>query len=64
LLAQGDPKQAQRIFDAFAERTALQAEPVTGGIRFALDGRNRDVRVLETLNEIDSRWELHVLVDS
>lgn len=64
LLAHGDPKQAQRIFEAFAERTALDAEPVTGGMRFTLAGTHRNVKVIETLNEIDARWELHVKLDS
>jgi hypothetical protein len=60
LLAQGNPKEAQRIFEAFAERSALEAEPVTGGVRFAVDGTHRSVKVVETLNEIDARWQLHI----
>jgi hypothetical protein len=60
LLAQGDPKNAQRIFDSFAERAALEAEPVAGGMRFALEETPRQIKVVETLNEIDARWELYV----
>jgi hypothetical protein len=60
LLARGDQKQAQRIFDAFAERTALEAEPVTGGMRFALEGTPRQIKVIETLHDIDTRWELYI----
>jgi len=60
LLAQGDPKHAQRIFDSFAERAALEAEPVVGGMRFALEETPRQIKVRQTLNEIDARWELYV----
>jgi hypothetical protein len=60
LLAQGDPRQAQRIFESFAERTGLVAEPVAGGVRYALDGTDREVKVIETLTDIDARWALHV----
>jgi hypothetical protein len=63
LLAYGDPKQSQRIFEAFAERTALDAEPVIGGMRFAPGSTSRQIKVLETLNDIDPQWELHVAVD-
>jgi hypothetical protein len=60
LLAQGDPRQAQRIFESFAERTGLVAEPVAGGVRYALDGINREIKVIETLTDIDVSWTLHV----
>jgi hypothetical protein len=61
LLSQGDPARAQRIFDAFAERTGLLMEPVTGGVRYTQeDSEHRRVKVLETLTEIDIDWVHYV----
>lgn len=62
LLAQGDPRQAQRIFESFAERTGLESEPVAGGVRYALDNTEREVKVIQTLTDIDAKWALHVAV--
>jgi hypothetical protein len=60
LLAQGDPRQAQRIFESFAERTGLVPEPVAGGVRYVFDNTEREVKVIQTLTDIDAKWTLHV----
>jgi hypothetical protein len=60
LLRQGDTASAARIFDAFAERTGLTAEPVMGGTRYSLEGAGHRIRIVETLNDIDPNWPRHI----
>ena len=61
LVGQGDPERAQRIVEAFGERMGLVPEPVTGGVRYTLEGLEQQIRVVAgTLAEIDSGWTRHV----
>lgn len=59
-LVTGDPSKAQRILDAFAAQTGLAPEPAEDGTRFALDGADHQIKVVETLNEIDPAWSEHL----
>jgi hypothetical protein len=64
LVNQGNPRRAQWIFAAFAERTGLLMEPVAGGVRYTLDGADQRVEVIETLTDIDAGWAQHVVLGS
>jgi hypothetical protein len=59
-LVTGDPSEAQRILDAFAGETGLAAEPAEDGTRFALDGADHQIKVVETLNGIEPEWSRHL----
>lgn len=56
----GDRSEAQRILDAFADQTGLAAESRKDGTRFALDSPDHQIKVVETLNEIDPDWPRHL----
>jgi hypothetical protein len=56
----GDRSEAQRILDAFAGETGLAAQPSQEGTRFALGGPDHQIKVVETLNEIDADWSRHL----
>jgi hypothetical protein len=60
LLRRGDEQSAQRIFDAFAERTGLTARPVTGGVSYVLEGTDHRIKIVESLTDIDPHWPRHV----
>ena len=60
LLTRGDRAVAQRIFDAFSERTGLKAHPVTGGVRYVLEGADHRIKIVEILTDIDRSWPQHV----
>jgi pyruvate carboxylase len=60
LLRRGDAQAADRIFDAFAERTGLTAQPVSGGVSYALEGPDHRIKIVEILTDIDSDWPQHV----
>jgi hypothetical protein len=60
LLTRGDRASAESLFQAFAERTGLSAEPIEGGVRFALAGEDHAIRITQTLNSIDPHWSEHV----
>jgi hypothetical protein len=60
LLSLGDPRRAQQIFESFAERTGLVIEPIAGGVRCLLPGVDREIKVVETLTDIDATWARHV----
>ncbi|MCW3031187.1 MAG: hypothetical protein JWM66_1320 [Solirubrobacterales bacterium] len=60
LLRRGDAEAARRIFDAFAERTGLTAQPVTGGVSYALEGADHRIKIVEILTDIDADWPRHV----
>ena len=62
LLRPGDAESAQRIFDAYAERTGLTAQPVTGGVSYVLEGADHRIRIVEILTDIDSNWPRHVVL--
>jgi hypothetical protein len=55
-----DESRAMSVLDAFAERTGLTPEPIAGGVRFALQGGDHSVKVVETLNDIDAQWSRHI----
>jgi hypothetical protein len=60
MLTRDDAATALRIFDAFAERTGLRAERVTGGVRYPLDGSDHGLKIVEILNDIDRDWARHI----
>jgi hypothetical protein len=55
-----DEARATSILDAFAERTGLTPELIAGGVRFALQGEDHSVKVVETLSDIDIQWSRHI----
>ncbi len=60
LLTRDGSSRAQGIFEEFAERTGLRPEVIDDGLRFPLRGEDHALRVVETLDEIDSDWPQHV----
>lgn len=57
----GDPAEAQRIIDAFAEQTGLAPQPASdGGTEFPLAGEDHEVKVVQTLTGIAGDWAQHV----
>ena len=60
LLSRGDNANAQRIFEAFAERTGLEGQSVTGGVRYLLEDGGHRIKIVETLTDIDADWSRHV----
>jgi hypothetical protein len=60
LLRRGSEADARRILDAFSERTGLRGEPVAAGMRYALEGPDHRVKIVETLNDIEGNWERHI----
>ena len=61
LRPQGDPAEAQRIIDAFAERTGLAPEPsAAGGTEFALGSDDHAIKVVQTLTEVAPDWAEHL----
>ncbi|HWF33140.1 MAG TPA: hypothetical protein VG188_11340 [Solirubrobacteraceae bacterium] len=60
LLYKDDQAAAQRIAGAFAAETGLAAEPHERSVSFAVHGREHEIKVVETLNRIDSDWSRYV----
>jgi hypothetical protein len=58
-LTRGD-ERGERILIAFAERTGLTPEVIGDGVRFALQGQDHAVKVVETLTDIDAEWSRHM----
>jgi hypothetical protein len=56
----GDPSEAQRILDAFAAETGLAGQSGQESTRFALESSDHQIKVVETLNEIDADWPRHL----
>jgi hypothetical protein len=53
-------EQAERIMDAFEERTGLRGEAVTQGRFYDLEVVQEEVEVVQTLTAIDPTWTEHV----
>jgi hypothetical protein len=50
-----------RILDAFEEQTGLESEKPDDGSRvYPLEGDDHQVKVVQTLNDIDERWADHI----
>jgi hypothetical protein len=50
-----------RILDAFEEQTGLESEKPDDDTRvYPLEGDDHQVKVVQTLNDIDERWADHV----
>ncbi len=60
LLIRGDETRAQRIIEAFGERTGLTGRSVSGGTEFALGADDHRIQVVQTLTDIDRTWSDHV----
>jgi hypothetical protein len=56
----GDPSHARRILDSFAGETGLAPQSEGDVTRFALDGADHRVKVVQTLTEIDPDWSRHL----
>ena len=61
LVPRGDAAEAQRIIDAFGERTGLAGAPAAGGgTEFPLGPEDHGIKVVETLTAIADDWPEHV----
>jgi hypothetical protein len=50
-----------RILDAFEEQTGLESEKPDDDTRvYPLEGDDHQVKVVQTLNDIDERWADHL----
>jgi len=57
--------EADRILDAFEERTGLQPEESADDTRvYPLEGRQHEVDVVQTLTDIDEHWPEHLVPES
>lgn len=59
-LYKDDRAAAERIAGAFAAETGLAAEPHEASVSFEVHGREHEIKVVETLNEIDSDWSRYL----
>jgi hypothetical protein len=59
-LTNGENERGEAILEAFAERTGLASQAITGGVRFELGEDDHQVKVVETLTDIDSHWSRHL----
>jgi hypothetical protein len=48
--------RAEKILAAFADETGLTPETIGDGVRFELGREDHDVKVVQTLNDIDPDW--------
>jgi hypothetical protein len=55
---------ADEILDAFQQRTGLHGEDHEQTRSFELHGREHELRIVETLTEIDEHWPVHVGIES
>jgi hypothetical protein len=53
-------EDGERIADAFAEQTGLEAEEADGRRIFTVDGTEHEIEVVQTLDGIDEDWTQHV----
>jgi hypothetical protein len=51
---------AERILDAFEQRTGLDADRRASGRFYELDDDEHRQRIVQTLTDIDERWTDHV----
>ena len=51
---------ADRIIDAFADRTGLDREEHGDHAHFPIEGAEHEIDVVQTLTEIDEDWTEHV----
>lgn len=57
--------EADRILDAFEQRTGLEPEPSDGDRRvYPLTGEDHRVDVVQTLTAIDEHWSEHLVPES
>lgn len=57
--------EADRILDAFEERTGLEPEEKDGNTRvYPLEGADHKVDVVQTLTDIDEHWSEHLVPES
>jgi hypothetical protein len=55
--------EAQRILDAFEQRTGLEAEDASDGARvYPIEGDEHQIDVVQTLTDIDEDWTDHIAV--
>jgi hypothetical protein len=58
-------EQAERILDAFEQRTGLQAEEARDAARvYPLEGDDHRIEIIRTLDEIDAGWNEHLALES
>ena len=56
--------EAERILDAFEERTGLAGDETPEGRSYDIDGTEHEIKIVETLNEIDEEWPHHLALES
>lgn len=57
--------EGQRILDEFEQQTRLTAEAGAAGAarRYALEGDDHRIEVVQTLTDIDAEWSAHVALE-
>jgi hypothetical protein len=53
-------EEADRILDAFEERTGLEAEDDVDRRVYPVEGTEHEIDVVQTLTDIDEDWTEHV----
>lgn len=57
--------EADRILDAFEQRSGLKPEDSGGDTRvYPLEGEDHRVNVVQTLTDIDEHWPQHLVPES
>ena len=56
--------EAERILDAFEERTGLAGNETPDGRSYGIEGTAHEIRFVQTLNEIDEHWPQHLDLQS
>ncbi len=56
--------EADRILDAFEERTGLASDETPEGRSFEIHGTEHSIKIVQTLNDIDETWPRHIALQS
>ena len=58
-------EEAERILDAFEQRTGLEPDEAGDGARvYPLEGEDHRIKITQTLDEIDADWNRHLALES
>jgi hypothetical protein len=56
-------EDGERIVDAFARKTGLEADEDDGRRVFSVEGVEHEIEVVQTLDSIDEDWTEHVALE-
>ena len=55
-----EDERGDSILEAFAARTGLAPQTISGGVRFELGEDDHELKVVEILTRIDAQWSRHI----